>query len=89
VLSTQERRSRNENENEEERARSRGGGGIPALAVAAIGLAIVFVVIGAPIAGVVVLAAPAVAWLLSRYWRDIGAACEAAVLPMDGRVDDD
>jgi hypothetical protein len=62
--------------------------GIRALAVGAVGIAVMFAVIGAPWAGLAVLLVPALAWLLSRYWRDIGTACEAALLPVDGTVAD-
>jgi len=65
---------------------SRGSNGIRALAVGAAGIAITFAVIGAPWAAVAVLVVPAVAWSLSRYWRDIGTACEAAFIPVDGWV---
>jgi hypothetical protein len=29
---------------------------------------------------------PALAWALSRYWRDLGTASEATRVPMAGRV---
>jgi hypothetical protein len=67
---------------------TRGGNGIRALAVGAAGIAIMFAVIGAPWAALVVLVIPVLAWSLSRYWRDIGTACEAALVPMDGWVAD-
>jgi hypothetical protein len=65
---------------------SRGGNGIRAFAVGAVGVAIMFAVIGAPWAALAVLVVPALAWSLSRYWRDIGTACETALLPMAGWV---
>jgi hypothetical protein len=66
---------------------SRGGNGIRALAVGAVGIAIMFAVIGAPWAALAVLAVPVLAWSLSRYWRDIGMAWAASFVPMDGWVD--
>jgi hypothetical protein len=84
VLSTEKQRSGTGNE----RGRAVGGGGGRALAVGAVSVAVMFVVVGAPLAGLVIVAVPAVAWVLSRYWRAIGTACEAAVLPMDGWVAD-
>jgi hypothetical protein len=68
---------------------SRGSNGIRALAVGAVGIALMFAVVGAPWAGLAVLAVPALAWVLSRYWRDIGTACEAALLPVAGRTADE
>ena len=68
---------------------SRGSNGIRALAVGAVGIALMFAVVGAPWAGLAVLAVPALAWVLSRYWRDIGTACEAALLPVTGRTADE
>ena len=65
------------------------GNGIRALAVGAAAIAIMFAVVGAPWAGLAVLAVPALAWVLSRYWRDIGTACEAALLPVTGRTADE
>jgi hypothetical protein len=69
--------------------RSRGREGLRALAIGAVGLAIMFAAIGAPWAGLVVLAVPALGWVLSRYWRDIGAACAGVMLPMHGWAADD
>jgi hypothetical protein len=65
---------------------TRGGNGIRALAVGAVGIAIMFAVVGAPWAALAVLVVPVLAWVLSRYWRDLGAACEVALGPVDGRV---
>jgi hypothetical protein len=65
---------------------TQGNNGIRALAVGAAGIAIMFAVVGATWAALVVLAIPALAWSLSRYWRDIGTACEATLVPMDGWV---
>jgi hypothetical protein len=67
---------------------TRGGNGIRALAVGAAGIAIMFAVMGAPWAALTVLVIPVLAWSLSRYWRDIGTACAAALVPMDGWVAD-
>jgi hypothetical protein len=85
VLSESEQRSWNEIERMWTED-SRGSNGIRALAVGAVGIAIMFAVIGAPWAALVVLAVPALAWSLSGYWRDIGTACEATLVPMDGWV---
>src|SRR3954463_8323665 len=65
---------------------SRGSDGIRALAMGAVGIAILFAVIGAPWAALAVLVVPVLAWALSRYWRDIGPACQGALGPMDGWV---
>ena len=65
---------------------TRGSNGIRALAVGAAGIAIMFAVVGAPWAALAVLVVPALAWSLSRYWRDIGTACAAAFIPVDGWV---
>jgi hypothetical protein len=81
VLSDQEERSWKEIE------RSFAGDGIRSLAVGAVAIAIMFVVIGAPWAGLVVVLAPALAWVLTRYWRDIGNACETALVPDQGPDD--
>lgn len=88
MLIDQEQRSRNEVERTWT-GDSRRSAGLRALAVGAVGIAIMFVVIGAPWAGLVVLAVPALGWVLSRYWQDIGKACEAVILPVDGWVADD
>jgi hypothetical protein len=66
----------------------RGSEGVLALAVGAVGLAIMSVFVGAPVAGLVIVAAPALGWVLWRYWRDIGDACATAVVPMGGWVTD-
>jgi hypothetical protein len=63
---------------------SRGSNGIRALAVGAVGIAIMFAVVGAPWAALAVLVVPALAWSLSRHWQDIGTAWEAAFFPVDG-----
>ena len=65
---------------------TRGSNGLRALAVGAAGIAIMFAVVGAPWAAPAVLVIPVLAWLLSRYWRDAGTACEKALAP-DGWVD--
>ena len=65
---------------------TRGSDGIRALAVGAVGIAILFAVVGARWAAPAVLVVPVLAWVLSRYWRDIGRACEATLVPMDGWV---
>src|SRR4051812_50154582 len=84
VLSESEQRSWNEIErmwNED----SRGSNGIRALAVGAVGIAIMFAVIGAPWAALVVLAVPALAWSLSGYWRGNCPAGGGAPLAVGGR----
>jgi len=86
VLSESEQRSWDEIERMWAEDR-RGGNGMRALAVGAVGVAIMFAVFGAPWAAVVVLAVPVLAWSLSRYWRDLGAAWAAALVPVDGWVD--
>ena len=65
---------------------SRGSNGIRALAVGAVGIAIMFALVGASWAALAVLVVPVLAWSLSRYWRDIGTACEATLVPMAGWV---
>jgi hypothetical protein len=80
VLSDQEQRSWKEIE------RSYAADGIRSLAVGAVAIAIMFVVIGAPWAGLVVVLVPALAWVLTRYWRDIGDACATGLVPVDGWV---
>jgi hypothetical protein len=69
--------------------RSRHREGLRALAIGAVGLAIMFAAIGAPWAGLVVLLIPVVGWVLSRYWQDMGTACAAVLVPMDGWIADD
>jgi|tagenome__1003787_1003787.scaffolds.fasta_scaffold20920357_2 hypothetical protein len=69
--------------------RSPGSEGLRALAIGAVGLAVIFAAIGAPLAGLVVLVVPALGWVLARHWRDIGNACATVMVPMDGRVADD
>jgi hypothetical protein len=64
VLIDQEQWSRNEVERTWT-GDSRRSDGLRALAVGAVGIAIMFVVIGAPWAGLVVLAVPALGWVLS------------------------
>ena len=68
---------------------SSGTDGALALAVGAVGLALMFFLIGAPMAGLVILVAPALGWALWRHWREIGDACATAVVPMDSWVTDD
>ena len=65
---------------------TRGGNGIRALAVGAVGIAIMFAVVGAPWAALAVLVIPVLAWVLSRYWRDLGTAWAASFVPVDGWV---
>jgi hypothetical protein len=88
VLNDQEQRSWNEIERMWARD-TYGSNGIRALAVGAVGVAVMFAAIGAPWAGLAVLAVPALGWVLSRYWRDIGTACEAAMVPVRGWVADE
>ena len=67
---------------------TRGGNGIRALAVGAVGIAIMFAVLGAPWAALAVLVVPVLAWVLSRYWRDVGTACATTLVSVDGWVAD-
>lgn len=63
---------------------TRSGTGLVVLAIGAAGIALMFAMVGAPRAALAVLVVPALGWSLARYWRDIGTACEAAFIPMDG-----
>jgi hypothetical protein len=92
VLSDQEQRSWDEIERSyaaESGTRTLGAYGIRAVAVGAVGVAIMLAMIGAPWAGLVVVAAPALGWLLWRYRTDIGGSCTAALVSMDGWVAED
>jgi hypothetical protein len=62
----------------------RGGEGMSAVAVGGVGIALMFALVGAPAVGLVLVGATTVAWVLWRYRRQVGAACEAACLPMAG-----
>jgi hypothetical protein len=66
------------------RRRSRGSEGISAVAVGGICIAIMFALVGAPVAGLAVGGATALGWLLWRFWPQLGTACETACLPMIG-----
>jgi hypothetical protein len=63
-------------------------GGMSALAVGGVCIAIMFVVVGAPVVGLVLGGGTALGWLLWRYWRQVGRACETACLPSAGTADD-
>jgi hypothetical protein len=67
---------------------ARGNAGVTALAVGGICIAIMFAVVGAPVAGLVVAGGTALVWLVGRYWRQVGRACETACLPIAGTSDD-
>ncbi|WP_448624351.1 hypothetical protein [Geodermatophilus sp. URMC 64] len=64
--------------------RSRGGDGVRALAIGGVCIAIMFVLVGAPVAGLGIGAAAALGWLLWRYWPELGRACTTTCLPMVG-----
>ena len=103
VISDREQRSWNEIERSyAEEAETMGGGdpgppgressrsdGFHALAIGAVGLALMSVLIGAWVAGLVIIATSALGWVLWRWWDDIGDACAGAVVPVDDRVADD
>jgi len=55
-----------------------------AVAIGGVCIAIMFVVVGAPAVGLVLGGGTALAWLLWRYWRPVGRACETACLPLAG-----
>jgi len=63
---------------------AREGEGMSAVAVGGVCIALMFALVGAPAAGLVLVVATTLGWLLWRYRRQVGAACEAAYLPMAG-----
>jgi len=60
------------------------GEGVSAVAVGGVCIAIMLVFVGAPVTGLVVGGVPVLAWLMWRWWRPLGKACETACLPMLG-----
>jgi hypothetical protein len=103
VLSDQERRSWNEIERSyagepgtigngargRASSESPGGDGFRALATGAIGLALLSALVGAWVAGLVIIVTFTLGWVLWHHWDDIGEACARAVLPVDGQATDD
>ena len=65
---------------------SSGSDGFRALAVGAAGLALMSVLIGAWVAGIVIIATSALGWVLWRRWEDMGDAWASAVVPLDDRI---
>jgi hypothetical protein len=67
---------------------SRGSDGVFAVAVGGVCIALMFVLVGAPVVGLAVGGITGLGWLLWRFWPHIGQACATAWLPMAGGVEE-